>query len=481
MSHLVHRLELEIRAADSSEARLLQERLSRLHHGTIAALLEQVFDQLSPAGTHHRLDTLELDLGELAADQLEHQFPRQLERALRRALPSRLRLSQLRADRPGDPSTPREARSASIPAVPGSQTRPAVDRPPPTSDSAVGQPTGAEPSLPPVPAPPEASEAARDLELLAWFASTGTLPWWAPRQEARLIPVILARALGLPPRTLAPLLRQLAAAPPARTRLLAACALDQRPPLLQALASQAAADADVPSPESPEEAPATANADIDKDTDADPPEPGAHPLAPPTSQTALDPAPRAGPALAAPGLPSNLHRGEGLPVEGAGLVLLWPFLATLFARLGWLTPQRRFVDAPAQQRALALLGYLVDGDPEPPEWHLPLAKLLCGLPLDAVFALEEDLSAAELAEAERLLQAVLAHGDGQLGDEVASLRASWLQRPGLLRWRPQAWLLVVQQRDELDGALERLPWGVSLLRLPWMAELVQVAWRQHGP
>jgi hypothetical protein len=168
-------------------------------------------------------------------------------------------------------------------------------------------------------------------------------------------------------------------------------------------------------------------------------------------------------------------------VEGAGLVLLWPFLATLFARLGWLTPQRRFVDAPAQQRALALLGYLVGGDPEPPEWHLPLAKLLCGLPLDAVFALEEDLSAAELAEAERLLQAVLAHGDGQLGDEVASLRASWLQRPGLLRWRPQAWLLVVQQRDELDGALERLPWGVSLLRLPWMAELVQVAWRQHGP
>lgn len=168
--------------------------------------------------------------------------------------------------------------------------------------------------------------------------------------------------------------------------------------------------------------------------------------------------------------------GDTIAVDGAGLALLWPFLPTLFERLGWLTPERRFIGPVPQQRALALLGYLLDGDPRPPEWRLPLVKLLCGLPLDAVFALEDDLSAAELAEADKLLQAVLAHGDGLLGEDAASLREIWLQRPGLLSWRPQAWLLVVERREAIDGALERLPWTVSWLSLPWMVELVQVGW-----
>lgn len=163
-------------------------------------------------------------------------------------------------------------------------------------------------------------------------------------------------------------------------------------------------------------------------------------------------------------------------MDGAGLALLWPFLDTLFARLGWLTPEQRFVGAAEQQRAMALLGYLADGDPGPPEWRLTLAKLLCGLSLDAVYLLEEDLSEVERAEADKLLQAVLAHGDGLLGDEVDTLRATWLRRPGLLTWRPQAWLLVVERRSPLDGALDRLPWSASWLRLPWMAESVQVAW-----
>ncbi len=163
-------------------------------------------------------------------------------------------------------------------------------------------------------------------------------------------------------------------------------------------------------------------------------------------------------------------------MEGAGLVLLWPFWEQLFERLAWLTPERRFIGPLEQQRAMALLGYLVDGDPGPPEWRLTLAKLFCGLPLDTVCALEEGLGAAELAEGEKLLQAVLSHGDGLLGEEVDTLRMAWLQRPGLLTWRPQAWLLVVERQADRDGVLERLPWSWGWIRLPWMRELVQVAW-----
>jgi hypothetical protein len=310
-------------------------------------------------------------------------------------------------------------------------------------------PDGAETSPPPRPSPAAQASEARDLELLACFAALGVLPWWAPRQDARLIPATLARALRLPPQTLFPFLRQLAAGSTAFQRLFAASEPAQRPLLLQALGSHA----------------------------ADTPEPGPPQREPQASLAARDSAHQGqDPDAADPARPAPPHKDDTLAVDGAGLALLWPFLPTLFERLGWLTPERLFIGPVPQQRALALLGYLVHGDPRPPEWRLPLAKLLCGLPLDAVFTLEDDLSAAELAEGDKLLQAALAHGDGLLGDDGDSLRATWLQRPGLLSWRPQAWLLVVERRDAIDGALERLPWTVSWLSLPWMVELVQVGW-----
>jgi hypothetical protein len=469
MTHLVDRLELEVSTADPTEARRLHDRLSRLHHQTLTAVLERVLDQFSAPGTIQRLESLSLDLGAIPADELERRFPERLERALGEALRSRLRTAQRietapARDRP-QPTAAAEVGhgAAPLPGWPLSAAAPST-RPQP------GPASGESPDTP-SPRPAPQSPESRDLELLACFAATGILPWWAPRQDARLIPATVARALRLPLETFAPFLRQLAAGPAAFERLLSASEPDQRLLLLQVLGSRAAAPLP-PGPEAPT-------------TRAQAAEPAPHPREPP-AEAGLEVAPPASPppagepALRATAgeslLPSPQHQGDTLTVDGAGLALLWPFLGTLFDRLGWLTPERRFVGAAEQQRALALLGYLVDGDPRPPEWRLTLVKLLCGLPLAAVGALEEDLSATELQEADKLLQAVLAHGAGLLGEEVDSLRATWLQRPGLLRWRPQAWLLVVERRDAMDGALQRLPWSLSWLRLPWMEELVQVAW-----
>jgi hypothetical protein len=155
--------------------------------------------------------------------------------------------------------------------------------------------------------------------------------------------------------------------------------------------------------------------------------------------------------------------------------MLSPFLETLFQRLGWLTPERRFLGLAEQRRAVALLGFLADGDANPPEWRLTLSKLLCGLELEALCSLEPPLSEAEQAEGEGLLQAALAHGQGLLGDEIGTLREQWLRRPALLSWRPGAWLLVVERREG-DEELEELPWSWGWIRLPWMEELLQVVW-----
>ena len=107
---------------------------------------------------------------------------------------------------------------------------------------------------------------------------------------------------------------------------------------------------------------------------------------------------------------------------------------------------------------------------------------ICGALPQAPYGLEAPLSDAEQTEAEALLQALLGHADGRLGDDGAALRQEFLQRPGLLSAcpgllsaRPGAWVLQVERRPG-DELLDGLPWSWSWIRLPWMDDLLQVVW-----
>jgi hypothetical protein len=549
------------------------DRLSQLHHAALESLLEQVFSELSPPGRRDRLEHLELDLGTLQASDLEQQLPQRLEAALRRALASRL----------------------------------PPPLPPETSTAAAGPAA-------------DADGLQRQLELLALFTATGSLPWWAPRHDRQVIAVALDTALALPPPELGALLQQLAGAPGepsvALQRLLNAASPQQRPRIEQALqeaalqgkalqgeatmkaAQEEALQADlvaVMNPKAPVESPTKADttpttSDSTPTTTAPPAAPGEPGPNPPQAlEAALDtalalppselrallqqlagapgepsaalqrllaaanpqqrlqleqsikaahdgalepalqemalqevavrrtapPAPTPPPALQlpkatplpaqqpprqhplfesnepaaanapAPPLPGQPTTpptpqprsdvDDDLVIDGAGMMLLWPFLETLFSRLGLLTQERLFGDEAQRQRAMALLGFLVDGDGDPPEWRLTLAKLLCGTLPQAPYGLEAPLSDAERAEAEALLQAVLDHADGRLGDDSAALRQDFLQRPGLLSARPGAWVLQVERRPG-DEVLDGLPWSWSWIRLPWMDDLLQVVW-----
>jgi hypothetical protein len=172
---------------------------------------------------------------------------------------------------------------------------------------------------------------------------------------------------------------------------------------------------------------------------------------------------------------TNTSLDDDLSLDGAGLVLLWPFFEPLFRQLELINSERQFAGEAQRKRAMALLGYLVDGDPDPPEWRLTLAKLLCGAGPAAPYGLESPLSEAEQGEAERLLQAVLGYAEGRLGEDGAALRQGFLQRPAVLSARPGAWLLQVERRPG-DGPLEQLPWSSSWIRLAWMEQLLQVTW-----
>ncbi|MBK7826425.1 contractile injection system tape measure protein [Nannocystis sp.] len=201
-----------------------------------------------------------------------------------------------------------------------------------------------------------------------------------------------------------------------------------------------------------------------------------HPHADPRETTA----PHATPQLAAP-RPTRppprrpRARPDELYVEDAGLVILWPFLDRFFLRVGLLDDERRFIDEPASMQAIALLAQLASEDPDPPEFTLPLAKLLVGRSPTDSFTLARPLAGPQIDECERLLAAVIAHATILRDMPVASFRATFLRRPAALTTRDGAWTLQVEARTH-DLVLARFPWAWSWVKLPWMPDPLRVEW-----
>jgi len=166
------------------------------------------------------------------------------------------------------------------------------------------------------------------------------------------------------------------------------------------------------------------------------------------------------------------EEAQGLYVQNAGLVLLYPFLQKYVEACG-------FAQADTLAHPLAAvhaLQYLVTAQQQTPEYELPLNKLLCGLPLSATVPLEVELTASIRQEAEQLLHAVIGYWSILKSTSPDGLRESFLKRLGKLSPKEEGdWLLQVEQQS-YDLLLEHLPWAYSPMRLPWMTGTLWVEW-----
>ena len=165
---------------------------------------------------------------------------------------------------------------------------------------------------------------------------------------------------------------------------------------------------------------------------------------------------------------------DRLHVDDAGLVILWPFLPHLFGHLD-LLDGRSFRDSSAQLRAAALLRVAAAGEEELAEYQLPLAKLLCGLEVDALFELDTPLTEPEIEECRRMLEALIARATVLKEMSIGGLRGSFLLRPGVIAVRDGGWFLRVERRA-YDIVLARFPWTFEWVKLPWMGAPIQVEW-----
>ena len=167
-------------------------------------------------------------------------------------------------------------------------------------------------------------------------------------------------------------------------------------------------------------------------------------------------------------------------VSGAGVVLMHPWLATLFERCGCMR-NGQFIDEQAQCCALFILHYALYGESQnntvvAPENTLLLAKMLTGWPLLQPSPASWTLTTAQRTQVEACLQAMIGHWQVIGNTSVQGLRESFLQREGTLESMDEGFRLKVEKRA-WDILLDQLPWSLSVVKLAWLDAPLFVEWR----
>lgn len=170
----------------------------------------------------------------------------------------------------------------------------------------------------------------------------------------------------------------------------------------------------------------------------------------------------------------KLKEGEKIYIENAGLVLVHPFLSTLFDRTG-LVKNGEFVNDEAKFRAPHLLQYLVNYEQATPEHALLLNKILCGIEYQEALTLGVVLTELEMDTANELLYVVTQQWEKLKNTSITGLQESFLQRSGSLCLSSEGWTLVVENKA-FDVLLQTLPWGLSFIKNSWMTEPIFVEW-----
>jgi hypothetical protein len=168
------------------------------------------------------------------------------------------------------------------------------------------------------------------------------------------------------------------------------------------------------------------------------------------------------------------HPSFSLYVQNAGLVLFHPYLSRFFENLE-IANNGRFENDSLRVRAAVLLQRLASRKPNPPEYLLPLNKILCGLHADAPVPCDIHLTDQEIKTCDKLLETVVEHWAALKTTSIEGLRKSFVQREGILEREDRNWRLRVE-RKSFDLLLEKLPWSLSMIRLSWMKSLLLVEW-----
>jgi hypothetical protein len=170
-----------------------------------------------------------------------------------------------------------------------------------------------------------------------------------------------------------------------------------------------------------------------------------------------------------------VQEGEEIYVRNSGLIILNPYLNTLFTRLGYVE-NKKFISDIYRNKAIRAMHFLVTGTTNWEEPDIVLNKILAGIePSEIITNDFDDMTQEEKNICEGLLEAVLKNWGALKNTSIDSLRGSFLIRNGKLWLEQSSWRLTVE-RKALDVLLDKMPWSFTTIKLPWMTNTLITEW-----
>ena len=164
---------------------------------------------------------------------------------------------------------------------------------------------------------------------------------------------------------------------------------------------------------------------------------------------------------------------DSILIHNAGLVLLHPFLKTLFHECN-LIVNNQFKGVRSLNKAVFLMEYIATGENTlDPDNNYIINKILTGMdPVKSVITYSR-LTKSEKDQCKLLLTSVLKTWGPLAKTSIEGLRGSFLSRTGLY-YKDMKTLTV--ERSTLDILLNDVPWSISLIHFPWMTDFVKIEW-----
>jgi hypothetical protein len=518
-THLIHRINLTVEVPDERMAGPIQQNAVELLYHNILPRLEKVLDELSFSADRVSIDEVNLDAGRLNSNEFDALFPLSVEKSLRAELslagrpetkmpgsgpaaekgaeaagPDEEAISvETRAMRenavaansgtgtvrpPGQATTGKEVRSVSFPGQAAPEGGTGFFRAP---EKTVKEGRGR--------IVRSAGQAAA--ESFLYFLETGSLPWWCKTGEApdeSQLTVLLTSSeklfLSNGEEFCNALLQLLMTSPVAARRLILQFPATFVRELFSALMNPLSCLSSAQTEEAPAQTKEGTVSDEDTavsnslpdfggftsrllrqmETGSDGPD---H-FAAAQWQEGVSPASKNLPHMPLkPAVPEQI-------VDHAGLILLHPFLESLFSEFG-LLEEGKLKNQAYQARAVHLLAYLATGQENLPEFALQFEKYLCGMKPDEALPRFVQLPLEMKEEAETLLKAAIRHWKTLKSTSPEGLREGFLERKGKLITAGLQHRLIVEQRPH-DLLLAYLPWGISMVRLRWLDQVLTVDW-----
>ena len=165
------------------------------------------------------------------------------------------------------------------------------------------------------------------------------------------------------------------------------------------------------------------------------------------------------------------HIDEGLYVNNVGLILIHPFLKTLFKHCNLLSEQDELIKP---ELSAHLLHYIATGETNQVESDMVFEKYICNIPLSQSIKRHVNLSEEYKNEAVKVIEAVKANWNPMKNSSTELLRNEFFQRPGKLTFEGTVNLTI--EKKTQDILLERLGWGIGIVKLPWHDDLIYTNW-----